>query len=393
LSEATEGVQEEEEGSITKTGIAIMTVIAVLAVALGLMTVGFIPTLGGAKAHTTSTRGGNVQFITVTSTQPPITNTVTSTGTNHTVLSVITATTTTQGANVTMTQTSTATQIVTNVTTSTTTVQQIILQPTTTTTTQTITSTTTVAPTDPLTVNVTMDPPANPASLYAGEHFTIGVAVHSLVSYANLTIIAYQVSSLNTPQVLSFYPLVPESVAPVVGNSYYVVEGNVSQTAPVGDYQMVVQVQATSPGITVNSVSQQYLVHLLEPLTFNGYRFVNTTSTSNFSGSCTPSTLSYSGNTNWYWKCAITAAPNATGKIIFNVTNSANVPICISTALQSPTMTGFVNMNPYPFCPDGAPGVYVPANVTNWSFTYTVENGNVAGLQTVYFLFERTTGF
>jgi hypothetical protein len=60
--------------------------------------------------------------------------------------------------------------------------------------------------------------------------------------------------------------------------------------------------------------------------------------------------------------------PNATGKIIFNVTNSADVPICISTSLQSSAMTGSVNMNPYPFCPNGAPGVYAPANVTNCSF-------------------------
>jgi len=52
-------------------------------------------------------------------------------------------------------------------------------------------------------------------------------------------------------------------------------------------------------------------------------------------------------------------------------------------------MTGFVNMNPYPFCPNGVPGVYVPANVTNWSFTYVVENGNTAGAQTVFFLFQK----
>ena len=41
----------------------------------------------------------------------------------------------------------------------------------------------------------------------------------------------------------------------------------------------------------------------------------------------------------------------------------------------------------------GVGGVYVPADVTNWSFTYTVENGNTAGLQIVYFLFQRSTGF
>jgi hypothetical protein len=389
LSEATEGVQEGQEGSsITRTGIAVMSVIAILAVALGLMTVGFIPTVRGGHGGTV-TVSGRGQFITVTSTVPPVTSTITSPGgvttvtSNGTVGVISTVTHVVAGDNVTTTQT------VTNVSTSTTTVQTIILQPTTTTSTltQTTTSTTTVAPTDPLTVNVTMDPPANPADLYAGEFFTIGVSVNNMLSYTNLTIVAYQVSFGSTPQVISFYPQVPESVEPVVGNSFYTIEGNISQSAPVGDYQIVVQVQASSPGVTVNSVSQQYLLNLAEPLSFNGYSFVN--STSNFSGNCTASTIEYSGNTNWYWECPITAAPSTIGNMTFTVSNAANVPICVSTSIQSTTMTGFVNMNPYPFCPNGAPGVYVPANATNWPITYTVENGATAGLQTVYFLFQR----
>ena len=91
------------------------------------------------------------------------------------------------------------------------------------------------------------------------------------------------------------------------------------------------------------------------------------------------------------WQCAVNAAPDVNGTMDFNVTNAADVPICVQTSLQSSTMTGYVNMDPYPYCPSGGPGVYVPADVTNWPLTYTVTNGGSAGAQTVFFTFLRSS--
>lgn len=63
----------------------------------------------------------------------------------------------------------------------------------------------------------------------------------------------------------------------------------------------------------------------------------------------------------------------ANGTITFTVSKAANVPICIQTAFDSGSMTGFVNMNPYPFCPNGATGVFVPAGAANYVFVCTIE--------------------
>jgi len=52
-------------------------------------------------------------------------------------------------------------------------------------------------------------------------------------------------------------------------------------------------------------------------------------------------------------------------------------------------MTGLVSMTPYPFCPGGGPGVFVPAGASNWPFTFLLSNGQAAGRQTVFFTFQR----
>jgi hypothetical protein len=378
---------EYEEGRPLGLYILVGVVIALVAVS-GLFAIGFIPPVAKIGGHGTGTgtstrTSGTIQFITVTSTYAGPTTTVSVPGQNTTLTSS-TVLTTTQTSTATSTQTST--QTLTSVSTATS--VSTIFQPTTTTTTITNTTTTTVAPTSPLSINVTLNPPANPATLYPGELFTISVSVYNTIPLTNLSLDAYQLAPGSTPLVTSFYPLLPESVAPVLGNSFYTIQGFITQAAPVGVYQIYVEVAGYSlTGTTILGVSQQYLVSLVEPLTFGAYHL---NATANFNGTCTPSVLPVNGLTDWNFSCGISAAPMAVGNMTFAVTNAADVPICIQTSLDSGTMTGFVNMNPYPFCPDGSPGVYVRASTTNFVFTYTLENGATAGNQTVFFTFARS---
>jgi hypothetical protein len=53
-------------------------------------------------------------------------------------------------------------------------------------------------------------------------------------------------------------------------------------------------------------------------------------------------------------------------------------------------MTGFVKMNPYPFCPNGGSGLYIPAGAVSWVITFAIENGTTAGAQTISFTFTRS---
>lgn len=365
-----------------------IAVILVLIVAVGLFAVGFIPPVAHVKGHTSSGTGtSGIRFVTYTTTVqgPAQTTTVQGTSTINSTLLLTSTTTTTSST----TSTSTASETTTLTSTSVTTLTSTTTSTTTTTKTSTTTTTSSLVPTEPLEVNFSITPAGNPGVFFAGEPFTITVTVKDQLASPYLFLDAYQYTPGDTPQVVSFYPPLPEQLQPVVGVSTYVIQGSISQNSPVGNYQFYVSASAGSPqNATTVNVSQQYIAHVLEPLSFNGYTFVNPTS--QFSGSCTNQSLVYSsGATSWIWGCLIDAAPNESGLLNFTVTNLASIPICIQTSLGAASATGYVDMDPYPFCPNGAPGVYVPPSVTNWPFTFDVENGNTAGNQTVYFTFTR----
>jgi len=59
--------------------------------------------------------------------------------------------------------------------------------------------------------------------------------------------------------------------------------------------------------------------------------------------------------------------------------------------MGSATMTGFIKMNPYPFCPNGGPGHCIPAGAVNRAITFAIENGTTAGAQTISFTFTRSS--
>ena len=389
MSEVDDDSADDEYDGGRPVGLYVLVgVIIVLAGVSGMFAIGYIPPIlkTGSQTTTTSTRP-SVQFVTITSTSPPVTSTTSLPGKNSTAYSVVTAFLTSTS---TATSTQTSTQTVTTPVPTTMTASTTVYTSTSTTITSLTTTTTTVAPPAPLTINVTMNPPANPSTLHAGEYFSFGITINSTLSFTNASIFAYQVAPNGTPNIVSFYPQLPESVQPVKGTSYYIVQGSVSQGAPSGNYEIDVQVNANSVqnGQTqVTGVTKQFLAHVVEPLTFVSYAFVNTTA--QFNGTCNSISFDHPSVPTWGWQCNVAAAPEANGTITFKVSNAANVPICIQTSLGSGTMTGFVKMNPYPFCPNGGSGVYVPAGANSWVITFAIENGTTAGAQTISFTFTR----
>lgn len=392
MSEPAAEYEEEYEGG-RPLGLYILVgvVIALVAVS-GMFAIGFIPPIAKIGAHgsgtTTTTRSGSIQFITVTSTYPGTTTTLTQPGANVTSTSTTTATTTVPAG--TTTATTTTTQTVTTPVLSTTTVSTTVTESST--STVTTTATKTAVPGGPLNVNFTLSAPGNPVSLDAGEYFTVNISINNTQSDTQSFITAYQLPEGNQPQVLSFYPSVPESVLPVVGTSSYVLQGSVSPNAPSGEYQLFVQVSSVltnSTAVVQTTVSKQYITRVLEPLSFITYAFPKPTS--QFMGSCLNTPFINGSVPTWGYQCQITAAPEATGNMTFTLSNAANVPICIQTSVGGGSFTGFVNMDPYPFCPDGETGVLVPAGGV-YTFVYTLTNaGQSAGTQTVFFTFQRET--
>ncbi|MGH9919738.1 MAG: hypothetical protein ACRD6W_12850 [Nitrososphaerales archaeon] len=393
MSEPAAEYEGEYEGGRPLGLYILVGVIVALVAVSGLFAVGFIPPVAKIGAHGTSgittTGSGAIQFLTVTSTIPGTTTTVSVPGQNTT-LTTSTVLTTTQTSTSTSTQTST--QTLTSVSTSTS--VTTVLQPTTTTTTTTVTNsaTTTVGPGGPLSVNFTLSAAGDPVSLDAGDYFTVDVSINNTQANTQSFITAYQLPQGDQPQVLSFYPSVPETVLPVVGTSSYVLQGGVSPNAPSGEYQMFVQVSSvlTNSTATVQTtISRQYIVRVLEPLNFITYAFPNPSS--QFEGTCANTPFINGSVPTWGYQCQITAAPEATANMTFTVSNAANVPICIQTSLGGGSIAGFVNINPYPFCPNGETGVLVPAGAV-YTFVYTLTNaGQSAGAQSVFFTFQRET--
>jgi hypothetical protein len=386
-----EGAAEEYEGGRPLGLYLLVGVIVALVAVSGMFAIGYIPPLAKIGNHTTSTtRTGSVQFITVTSTYPGPTTTTTlpaTTVTNSTTITKTTISPSTSTSTLTSTQTVTSTSVSTS-TASTTVYTSTITTSTSTTFTTTTTTTTTIAPLGPLAMSVTLTPAGTPATLRPGESFLLNVTVQSKLPSTFASLTAYQDTPGNTPVVVSFFPDLPESLTPVVGTSYYTVSGTVSQNAPIGSYVLNVELNANSPvNNTQMSLTKQFIINLIEPLSFIGFKFVKPNS--QFNGTCAQLPLGTVSIPTWVYQCKINAAPMVNGTMDFNVTNSANVPICIQTSFGSSSMNAFVNMNPYPFCPNGAPGVYVPADRSNYVFTYTIENGDTAGAQTAFFTFER----
>jgi len=390
MSEAEGAEDEGEYESGRPTGLYLLVgVIVLLVVVSGMFAIGYIPPLLKNGTATTSTHG-TAQFITITTTLAPVTSVSTVAGKDSTTTSTSVVTSTLPGA--TTTQTSTLTQTVSTVSTATVTSSTVVTVPTvsTTTTTQTTTTTATTTPTNPLTIDVAMNPSASPAVLHAGETFTITITIQNRLYNTAVSLYAYQVTPSGTPIVVSFYPQLPENVYAVVGTSYYTIQGTISKSAPAGNYEVDAEISGYSNlnGGAQTSVTKQFIIQTVEPLTFPGFSFP--TPTAQFNGTCIA--LSFTGQTNptWGWKCNVNAAPQVNGTIQFTVSNAANVAVCIQTTIGSSSMTGYVNMNPYPFCPDGGPGVYVPAGTSNWPFTFSIHNGSIAGAQVVYFTFTRS---
>jgi hypothetical protein len=383
-----EGAADEYDGGRPLGLYLLVGVIVVLVAVSGMFAIGYIPPLAKIGSHTTSTSSTRsvVPFITVTTTIPPSTTTITGPGTTTTITNSTTITTTTS---TTSTSTKTTTQTIVTTTVSTSTTSTTIYTPTTTTSTTITTTTTTIAPPSPLSINVTMRPGGIPATLHPGESFVFSVTVNSTLPMTSGSLSAYQATPLNTPLVTTFYPSLPESLTPVQGISYYTLTGTIGQGAPVGSYEVDVTMAANSPvNNTQMSVTKQFLINVVEPLTFTGFKFVN--ATTQFNGTCIQLPLGSMTVPTWGFQCRINAAPMVNGTVAFMVSNAASVPICIQTSFASGSMTGFVNMNPYPFCPDGAPGVYIPAGAVNYAFNYEIQNGGFAGAQNGFFTFVRT---
>jgi len=364
----------------------------------GMFAIGFIPPLAkvgnhGSANNSSTTSRQSVVFVTVTSTSPPLTSTLSIPGQDVTTTTTsVSTTTTTSPVTTTSTQTSTLTTTSLTTTTSTSTIYTGTITSTntfTTTSTTLTTTTTTIAPPPPLTMDVTMSPGGNPTTLHAGEFFTVGITVQSTVPVSGASIYAYQVAPPDTPNIVTFYPAVPESVEPVVGTSHYTLEGTVSTGAPAGFYEVDVEISAINAhNNTSYSLTQQYIVHTVEPLSFTGYTFV--TPNTQFNGTC--KTESFQGVTTpiWGFQCGVNAAPMVNGTITFTVSNAANVPICVQSSFGSVSMSAFVKNSPYPFCPNGRPGVYVPASASGFEISFEVENGPNAGAQTISFTFLRS---
>jgi len=389
LSDANQDGGEYEEGGRPLGLYVLVAVIVVLVAVSGMFAIGYIPPV--LKLH--GSGSSSVRFLTVTSTStqlvasPPTIVTQTVQGANET--SVSTSTVNQTVALGTTTTTATTTQTVTTPSISTSTVSTTVTQSSTSTVTTTVTQV--AGPAGPLQVNFTVTPSGNPLSIYAGEFFTVNVNINNTESGTQSFINAYQLVKGSQRQVLSFYPSVPESVEPVIGISSYTLQGSVSPDAPSGEYQLYVQVSSVvtnSTTITQTTVSKQYIAHVLEPLNFIAYTFANPSS--EFGGSCANQPFVNVTVPQWGYTCTVTAAPQASANMTFTVSNSANVPICIQTSLGGGSFTGFVDMNPYPFCPGGETGVLIPAGPALYTFTYNVTNaGQSAGAQTLFFTFQR----
>lgn len=382
-----EGEEYEEAGRPLGLYVLVGVIVALVAIS-GMFAIGYIPPV--LKLHHGSGTTSSLQFLTVTSTDVVTGpgNTVTQTLQGANVTSVSTSTATQTLALGTTTTTATTTQTVTTPVLSTTTVSTTVIEASTSTVTSTVTKA--EGSSSPLQVNFTVSPAGNPLSLDAGEYFSINVNINNTQSGTQSFITAYQLVEGNEQQVLSFYPAVPESVQPVVGTSSYILQGSVSPNAASGEYQLYVQVssvQTNSTAITQTTVSRQYIARVLEPLNFVGYSLPG--ATSQFDGSCANTPFINASVPQWGYLCKITAAPQATQNMTFTVSNAANVPICIQTSYGGGSFTGFVNMNPYPFCPDGETGVLVPASSV-FTFTYTMTNaGQSSGTQFLSFTFQR----
>jgi hypothetical protein len=390
LSEADAGAEEqageEEESSGPPIGVFVLVAAIVILVAVsGLFAVGFIPPLKGGHATTVTTTARG-QFITVTSTVPTTQTVDDGTATSTVTLGNVTTITSTATSVSTSTLTDPANATVTELGQVTTKTSFYPLT-TTTTTTRVSTTTQTVTATNPLNISITMVSASN--TLYAGDSFVLNIAVQSRVMSTNLSLFAYQPTPQGSYPILTFFPSLPEIVSAPLGSSDFVIQGTFSPHAVTGEYEMEVEVAAISlqTGFVVTNMNDQFLMQLHEPLTFTGAVFP--TSSSQFNGTC--AATNYTGVTvpTWVWKCGIITAPGVNETLSFTVSNLSNSPICIQTSLGSNALTGYVSMTPYPFCPGGGPGVYVPAGAVNWPFTYLVQAGTTAGSALAYFTFSR----
>lgn len=387
--EGVEGGDYEDGGRPLGLYLLVGAIVVLVAIS-GMFAIGYIPPV--LKLHQGS-GSSSVRFLTVTSTStqlissPPTVVTQTVQGANATSVSTSTSTETVPAG--TTTTTTTTTQTVTTPSISTSTVSTTVTESSTSTVTSTVTQV--AGPAGPLQVNFTVSPSGIPLTIDAGEFFTINVNINNTQAGTQSFIDAYQLVVGNQKQVLSFYPSVPESVEPVVGTSSYTLQGFVSAYAPSGEYQLYVQVSSiltNKTAVTQTTVSKQYITHVLEPLDFEAYSFVN--ASSQFGGSCVSEPFLNVTVPQWGYTCKVTAAPEASGNMTFTVANTSNVPICVQTSVGGGSFTGFVDMSPYPFCPGGDPGVLIPAGPTLYTFTYNLKNaGPSSGTQTIFFTFQR----
>ena len=381
-----EVVEEAGEGGLPIGALAMVAAIVFLVAISGMFAIGFIPPLVKHPVTTTTTRG-TAQFITITTAGPPVTTTLTSPGGGPASTTTVTAP---GGAATTVTSTVVSTNTVAIGGATTTSTSTVTLPAVTTTATSTTTSTSTVTatttPTSPL--NITVAIAGQPSEVYfAGDTILFVITVTNRVPSTTLSLYAYQKTPQGSAPIMTFFPQVPENFQPPIGVSVYRVESTVFQNATVGQYEVDVQASAISlqNGATLTSMDQQFVMRISEPLSFTGATVQ--TIAGQLNGTCGQQSYLPYTHTTWVWKCLVNAAPMVNGTITFTVTNYSNEPVCIQTSIGS--LTGYVKMNPYPFCAGGGPGVLVPVGATSWPFTYYVMNGPAAGAQVVYFMFTR----